>query len=379
MEIQRCPECGMRLSTNYCDICMRKVPFKGMPAKRTWQHAEGSSAHRAEKHECVSFDSGKVKARISRPARKKNTDLKSAVTKVSAVAIILVIASVVSSIIGMVDDLSGSEMVEPESVVIAGESGALTVPGIEPAEIYNDGQIIVTADFAGLYFDDYTVFMTVVNESVSDIIVSTDLLSVNGFMHSGSFYAEVGAGESVQESLQLYTWELEQTDVDKVAKVEFFLDIFDVEDYDDIARSELITIETDAVDTYEQPEFMDGWEIYRDEKLAIRLVSTGAYYGDCDVQLYIENLSDQTASVSTSSALVNGQEADGTLWCILRSGTQAISGVYLYDIMDETGDAISGLEQIQEISLDLHMEYMEDWYIDETRNETITFNPNELF
>ena len=27
MNVQRCPECGQRLNTNYCDICMKKVPF----------------------------------------------------------------------------------------------------------------------------------------------------------------------------------------------------------------------------------------------------------------------------------------------------------------------------------------------------------------
>lgn len=374
MEIQRCPECGIRLKTNYCDVCMKRVPFSG--AKTAQRYANGSSAHRDEDHECVSFDIPEKKQKVFRRTTGKT---KVNTKKVKISAIILAALSVISSLFGLVEDLIAEEPdYQYEEYVVAGESGAENVPGITPTELYNDGQIIVTADFAGLYYDDYTIFMTVINESVNDIIVGTDLLSVNGYMHSGSLYAEVGAGESVQESLQLYSWELETAGVEKVAKAEFYLNIFDAKDYDDIARSELITLETDIADTYEQPEFMDGWEIYRDEKLAIRLVSTGAYYGDCDVQLYIENLSDQTVSVSTSSVQVNGREADGNLWCTLRSGTRAISGVYLYDLTDEAGEAISGLEGIEEIALDLHIEYMEDWFVAETINETIAFNPNEL-
>ena len=56
MAIQRCPECGQRLKTNYCDICMRKVPFAGKRTKAVLDPWEYSSAHREEKgHQCVSF------------------------------------------------------------------------------------------------------------------------------------------------------------------------------------------------------------------------------------------------------------------------------------------------------------------------------------
>ena len=63
MSVQRCPECGIRLNNSYCDICMKRVPFKGMPAKQSFQHVEGSSAHRMEAgHTCVSFEKEKKKS-----------------------------------------------------------------------------------------------------------------------------------------------------------------------------------------------------------------------------------------------------------------------------------------------------------------------------
>lgn len=369
MQVQRCPECGIRLKTNYCDVCMKKVPFKRVLDDKTFQQHEGSSAHRMEQgHECVSFGDEKKTKKITFSSRQRQRAQKG-VKKAAVVAIILAALSVASSLFGMVGELTENEPV-PEPMATAPVNA--NVPTFEPRELYNDGTIIVTADFADLYYDDYTVFMTVINESPSDIIVGTDLLSVNGYMHSSSLYAEVDAGEMVQESLQLYTWELEQAGIEEVAQIAFQLTIYDQHDYSDIARTELITIETDIADTYEQPEFMDGWELYRDEDLAIRLVSTALYGNDCELLLHMENLSDQTIGVSVPEAAINGKPVDGSFWTMLRPGTKALATVYLYD-----GENVS-LDQFEEISLDLNIEYMKDWYVDTTRNTNITFNPNSL-
>jgi len=364
MEIQRCPECGIRLKTNYCDVCMKRVPFKGVPAKQTFQHYEGSSAHRTEKgHECVSFDR-KEKKPFSFPAKKKTAaDNKKAAT---VAAIIVAILGLVPTIFGIFEDLAYSEPV-PEPMPVAPVHG--NVAAIEPTEIYNDGAITITADFTDLYYDDYTVFMTVINESPSDIIVGTDLLSVNGYMHSGSLYAEVDAGEIVQETLQLYTWELEQAGIEEVAEIAFHLNIYP-DDFSDMVHSELITLRTDAFDTYEQPEFLDGWELYTGEDVQVRLVSYGDNGGNYDLQFYMENLSGDTVAVSTESIRVNGEETDGFLWETLRSNTRSRSEVFV------SIPGIDHLDEIEEITFDLLIEHMDGYEITDSRTETILFTPN---
>lgn len=366
MQIHRCPECGIRLNTNYCHICMKRVPLKGLPEKRTFQHREGSSSHRTEQgHECVSFDTDQTrKKKPLFPVQRKRTG--KGAKKASIVAIVVAAMSVISSLIGLAEDITGSEPV-PEPMATAP-----AVSAIEPVEIYNDGAIVVTADFTDLSYGDYTVFMSVFNESPNDIIVGTDQLSVNGYMHASSFYAEVDSGDVVQSTLQLYTWELEQANIQEVAEIAFHLVIYDQQDYSDIARSGLITIETDIADSYEQPDFMDGWDLYRDEDLEVRLVSTALYANDCELLLYMENLSGQTMGVSVPESEINGKPVEGNLWTVLRPGTKVLATVYLYD-----GENAS-LDQFEEISLDLHLEYMVDSYVDATRTTNITFNPNAL-
>lgn len=362
MSIQRCPECGIRLNTNYCDICMKRVPFKGMPAKQTFQHMEGSSAHRMERgHECVSFEK-EEKKRVKIPAPRKGTSV-SKKKATSVLAIVVALLGLLPTLFGIVEDRSGAEAV-PAPEPVAPYQGS--VPAIEPCQIYNDGEIIVVVDCADLYYDDYTVFMTVVNESDEDIIVGTDLLSVNGFMHGSSFYAEVDAGSSVQESLQTYSWEMERDGIKEVAEIAFHLNIYP-DDFSDVVQSDLITLHTEAYDTYEQPPFPDGWELYRGEDVAVRLVSYGDNGGNYDLQFYMENWSEDTVSISTETIRINGEETDGYLWNTLRSDTCSRSEAFV---------SIPGtdhLEEIREITLDLLIEHVDIYEVTDSRTQTVTF------
>ena len=389
MSIQRCPECGIRLKSNYCDICMRRVPIKGMPDKQTFQHAQGSSAHRMERfHECLSFDEERKVTRAGSSAHrtekghtcvsfekkeKKTFQLPGFTGKAAdkkkiapGLTVLLALLALLPNACGIINDLTGAEEPVPEPAAVVYEG---SVPAIESREIYNGNGVSVVVDCADIYYDDYTVFMTVVNESDEDIVVGTDLLSVNGFMHGSSFYAEVEAGSSLQESLQTYSWEMERDGIEEVAEIAFYLNIYQA-DYSDMVQSELITLQTEAYDMYEQPAFLDGWELYAGEDVAVRLVSYGDNGGNYDLQFYMENLCDDTVAVSTESIRVNGEETDGFLWEVLRSGTCCRSEVFV------SVPGIDNLDEVEEITFDLLIEYMDVYNITDSRTETVTFTPD---
>ena len=366
MAIQRCPECGIRLKTNYCDVCMKKVPFKGVPDKQTFQHVEGSSAHRAEKnHECIEFGNKEKKPVWTLP--KKQTPESSKKT-VSVVAIILTLLSLLPALFGIVEDMSFSEPA-PQPEPLTGQYEGF-VPAIEPCEIYNDGGVFVVVDYVDLYYDDYTVFLTVVNESEEDIVVGTDLLSVNGFMHQSSFYAEVEANASVQSTLQIYSWELERDGIQEIAEIAFYLNIYP-DNFSNMVQSELITLRTDAAPIYEQPVFPEGWSLYISDDVKWNLVNCSDNYGNYELDFYVENLSQSVISISTPVIRINGIQSDGYLWTTLRPGTRSNCELYLY------ADGVDALEEVEEISMDLLIEYVDGYEITASRTETITFNPNE--
>ena len=378
MEIQRCPECGQRLETNYCDICMKKVPFRGQKIKRRADPWDTSSAHRSEKdHECVSFDMEQPKAK---PVKKvtfppKKTAVKP--QKAKTVAIVVAVLALLPTFFGILEEVTDELTVaapEPEYNYEAFAVGE--VPQITPMTLYNDGEIQVSVGSAGTYYGEYALSVMAQNDSDRDVIVSTDLLSVNGYMVDCSLYADVPARESQQAFLQLDSYALEPAGITDIAEISFYLDIYDSQTYEDIAVTELITLETDIADGFTQTVDDSGWEMHPDDSL--RIVYRGATvssYGECDLQFYLENRSDEIVSVSTEGIWINGEEVPGFLWDILRPETRAVDSLCIYDLEELE---ITQLEQINEIYIEYMVEYYQGDQIVDTVYCSALFNPNAL-
>lgn len=385
MYVQRCPECGKRLNTNYCDICMKKVPFGGVKLanrRDPWEKQDGSSAHRMEKdHECVSFEKPEKKP-FRMPAKKQTTANQKKAAPVFGV--ILALLSLLPALFGLFEKVGSSTAVpEPEynihdGFVAAGDFGAEGVPAVLAGEVYNANGIRITADTAGLSYGDYTVFMTIYNDTDQKISVSMEQMSVNSYMLPFGLYQDVKAGESEQTSLSFYSYELEKVGIDQIAEVEFVLYACEANSYEEIVSGELVTIQTEYDGSAEPAVDTSGLEMYNDGSFcAILRDITLDGSNDCGLNLFMENLSGNAVNVYCEQAWVNGQEVSASYWNTLRSNTRAVDTLYIYDYAWEDLD-ISDLEQIQEITMDLYVEYVDGWDIVESHSESITFEPGAI-
>lgn len=380
MQVKRCPECGNRLTTNYCHLCMKRVSFFSQKGE------DASSCHREEGHTCVSFEMPeeapekirfpKVICTPGDSGRREKSE-RTGKKKLVSVAVVVAVLWVLSSVFGAME-YAFEEALEPEihyeAFIQAGGAGAEDVPGIVSVEIYNANDIVITVDGAGLYYDDYAIAVTIENGSDQDITVSSNLLSVNGYMStSSSLFEQVEEGQTDQAFLELYSYDLENAGIKQVAQVEFYLDIYDSDEYTDIDQTGLITLQTQVAGDYVQPVDDSGWELYNDG--GVRMVVRGdtlSAYGDYTVTLFMENSTDYTVCLSDSRMLINGQETDGLLWTTMRPHTRAIDRLYFSDL-EELG--ISDISQIEELTVDLTVEYMDDWETVETKTDTLTFTP----
>jgi len=390
MNVQRCPECGQRLHTNYCDICMRKVPFGGVKLgnrQDPWESRDGSSAHRQEKgHECVSFDYEKKpkkmgKVTFTKPPRKAAAPNKKGA---SVIAIVIAVLSLLPSLFGLFEEAVDSVAVpEPEinihdGFVEAGNLGAEGVPNVIAGEIYNANGIRITADTAGLSYGDYTIYFTINNDTEQKVSVSMEAVSVNGYMLPFGLYQDLKAGRSEQTSLTFYDYELEKTGIQQVANVEFLLYVYETDSYNEIIDGQLVTVETEYDGSAEPAADTSGLELYNDG--SFRVILRDVYMSgsdDCEMDLYLENLSGNSVNVYCEQIWVNGTELATYYWNTLRANTRSVDALYIYDYEWEDLD-ISQLEQINEITMVLYIEYQDGWDILESHSEKITFAPNAI-
>ena len=388
MSIHRCPECGARLQTNYCDICMRKVPFAGARPQKYRDPWEMSSAHREEAgHKCITFDVPatpskkqtftKPKTTFTKPTPafpKRKPAQKKQPKVTTVVAIVLAILSLLPSLFGLLEDVhidNPKPGYDVEAFVMDGQ-----MPAMDAIGIYSNGQIEIIAESLGLYYDEPAISFVIDNLSDSDMDVVVESVAVNGYMLNAGMSARVDAGDSSQAFLSFYSYYLDESYISEIAWVDLRLRIYDCSNYNEIAYVDMVTIETDIADTYPQPATPDGWEMIREDGLSVRLLDTQLPGQEsCELSLYLENLTEDTVNLYSTATYVNGEEAEGGFWITLLPGTCALQRVYISDLFDLNLEDVS---EITEIDLSYSIEVADGDNLLDLVEGSVLFNPNAL-
>ncbi len=240
-------------------------------------------------------------------------------------------------------------------------------------ELYHAGGITVMATGLEDSLFGPAISISVVNDSGQNVSITSQQLSVNGYMLPASgLYCEVAAGKKALETLTLLSSELDQAGITTIAEVAFQLTISDAETYDPIAESGLMTLYTSA-GSFTQAAPADGQPVY--ENGGIRVVCLGLKKDavwDGTLVFHLENNSGRPVTIYAEHVSVNGYMADVSLWTDLRPGTKAVDGMYLMDLEELNLD---GPESIEAIEFSLRIVDRDSWdEIDSAGPITLTFS-----
>ena len=70
--------------------------------------------------------------------------------------------------------------------------------------------------------------------------------------------------------------------------------------------------------------------------------------------------------------MIDGEEVSCFIWNMLRPNTCAVDNAYIYELN------VGSLDEIGEITIDLEIEFMDDFELLEMRRESITFKPDTI-
>lgn len=261
---------------------------------------------------------------------------------------------------------SSDEVRQPGNVngetTAASDSPAAVDEAVTVAEtvLYDADGIVVTATG---YEDGWMgpgIKVLVENNTDRNVLVTTQSVSVNGYMIPyASLYAEVAAGKKSNESISLMSSELEQSGIETVAELQFYIRVSDSETWETLATSALITLNTSAAG-YAQPVDDSGDVLY--DAGGIRVICKGLKQDviwDCTVVFYVENNSGEPITVCAENVSVNGFMEDASLWSELRDGTRIIDGLSLLNLSDL---GLESIDDVKNIAFNLRIINSETWH-----------------
>lgn len=202
------------------------------------------------------------------------------------------------------DEIGNEKASVAETVIYDQNNIAVTVKGLEESLFYG-------AEFNVL----------IENNSDVNIIVQSRNASINGFMMDPVFSCEVAAGKKANDSISFMSSDLEIAGISTIQSLEMNLYIIDADTWDEIDESDVILIETDAVD-YVQKIDDSGKLAYEDDEIRIivkTLESEESFWGS-ELCLFIENKSDRKITVQTRDCSVNGFMIDPLFSCEVSAG-----------------------------------------------------------
>lgn len=238
--------------------------------------------------------------------------------------------------------------------------------------IFDQDSVRITVK--GLSNDNFmgpSIKVLVENGSTQNITVQTRNCSVNGLMMEPVFSCDIAAGKKANDTIIFLNSDLETAQISTIASIEFYLHIFNSDTWDDIMRSDIISLNTSVTD-YVQPYNDNGFTAYDDGGIKVviqKLNSEDSFWGS-DVYVYAENNTDANITIQARDVSIDGFMIDPMFSCDIAAGKKAYDTItFMQSDLED-----NGIIDITQLELKLTVFDSDSWNdIVETDIITVTF------
>ena len=214
------------------------------------------------------------------------------------------------------------------------------------------------------------------NRTDRALMFSWDMVSVCGYMYDPFWAEEVAAGKTVNSTVYLDTYELEQMGITSVDEITFTLNVIDSENWMDTLLKESFTIYPTGLDasTWQVPrrEIPGALTVADDENIRFDIEwADGEDTSKFTVYVYLENKTDRNLMYSWDMVSVNGFMIDPFWAMSVAAGKRACSEITFYRSDLET----NGITEVSDVEFTLLVSDYDDWAADYLLQETYTYQP----
>lgn len=174
--------------------------------------------------------------------------------------------------------------------------------------------------------------MHVKNGREETVTVTSADLSVNGLMSTEAMILTLSAGEEKDSYIQISNQWFGEMNIETIKNIELLIKVYDAEN-NEIAKSEVLRIKTDAPWTYKQKYREDGYKIYDHKGIAISVLEMkkSDMSNDTELVLYAQNNTDKAISVMCSDVSVNGTPVEPLFVMSVGAKKKAVDSMLFYE------------------------------------------------
>ena len=233
----------------------------------------------------------------------------------------------------------------------------ITEPAAEELQPVLDvvGTVLYDRDGVRITVTDYNpdlsygpkFYVSIANSTDRVVRVSTELLSVNGYMINDgvNLYKDVAADTEEEDYILLSNEFMGRCGIRQLCNIAFYVYVLDPETNVPLSEPQLVTLDVTA--QCNQTVDTTGQELYN--KDGIRIIFKGVdsdelYEGA--VYFLIENNSGENISVYTNTITLNSVTVDNILWTDVRDGTAALDCFYLEYLSDYELESLAQIETV---------------------------------
>ena len=224
------------------------------------------------------------------------------------------------------------------------------IPTIEQKVVYDDKGIVITA--IEYTRDDFwksdSIKFLIENNTEKSITVGTNAVIVNGYMVSDLFVAEVAPGKKTNETLDLYTSQLNAAGITTVGEVEVYFHIYDSSSFETMINTDCITIQTSEYENMDVEADTSGNVLYDADGIKIigKYVDESSFWGK-SIVLYIENNTEKNIVVQADDVSINGFTVTSLFSSTVYANRKAYDDITLFSSDLEE----NGITSVDEVSL----------------------------
>lgn len=215
-----------------------------------------------------------------------------------------------------------------------------------------DGIVITAKEYVTDSIWGDGISLLIENNSEKTVGIGCEALVVNNYMITDLFFAEVAAGKKANEVMYLSSSGLRAAGIESVGQVEAYFYGYDSETFDNIFKTDCITIQTSEYANMDVSVDDAGTELYNSNGIRIvgKTVDENSFWGTA-ILLYCENNSGENVGISVEEMSINGFMMNPLFSTTVYHNKMSISDITILASDLEN----NGIESIEEVELKFHI------------------------